>query len=262
MKITIIGAGNMGGAIARGLATNGVLRPQNITCCDKNEQTLHSLCSEIPGIVTSQDNNTAVKQADIVLFAVKPWILATAIAEVKESLNYSTQIIVSIAAGIGTEELGKLFDNNGAIPQIVYLIPNIAAEVGAGVYLYCSANASPHTISTVQELFGKIGFAKHIEERQMTAGTALASCGIAYVFRYIRANMEGGVEMGFYPKDALEIILGTMKGAVELLKSHGTHPEQEIDKVTTPGGITIKGLNAMEEAGFTNAVIKGLKAGK
>ena len=96
----------------------------------------------------------------------------------------------------------------------------------------------------------------------MVAGTALSSCGIAYVFRYIRACVEGGVEMGFYPKDAQEIVLQTIKGAAELLMKNKSHPEQEIDKVTTPGGITIKGLNAMEEAGFTNAVIKGLKAGK
>ena len=79
--------------------------------------------------------------------------------------------------------------------------------------------------------------------------------------RYVRAAVEGGVEMGFYPKDALNIVLQTVKGAVELLQSTGENPETAIDKVTTPGGVTIKGLNAMEHAGFTSAVIKGLKAG-
>ena len=217
MKITIIGAGNMGGAIARGFAAKKVFAAKDITCCDRSDATLDGLKKDVPGIGTSKENAQAVKGADIVLFAVKPWILPSAVEEVKAALDYKKQLIISIAAGVGLDKLAELFDKKGEKPQVVYLIPNIAVD---------------------------------------------ASCGIAYVFRYIRANVEGGVEMGFYPKDAQEIVLGTIKGAVELLLAHGSHPEQEVDKVTTPGGITIKGLNAMEEAGFTNAVIKGLKAGK
>ena len=262
MKITIIGAGNMGGAIARGFATRKVFAAKDITCCDRSDATLEKLVKDVPGIGISKDNTQAVEGADIVLFAVKPWIMTSAVEEVKEAIDYKKQLIISIAAGVGTEKLAQLFDKGGVLPQIVYLIPNIAVEVGAGVFFYCTANATKKSLDLVQKLFSQVGFAKQVEEKQMSAGTALASCGIAYVFRYIRANVEGGVEMGFYPKDAQEIVLGTIKGAVELLQAHGTHPEQEVDKVTTPGGITIKGLNAMEEAGFTNAVIKGLKAGK
>lgn len=263
MKITIIGAGNMGGAIARGFAAKQVFAASDITCCDRSDSTLEKLAADVPGVNISKNNAEAVKGADIVLFAVKPWILQSAVEEVKDSLDYDNQLVVSIAAGKGLDTLNELFAKaDGSVPQIVYLIPNIAVEVGAGVFFYCSNNAKADTLSLIQNLFGQVGFAKQVEEKQMAAGTALASCGIAYVFRYIRANVEGGVEMGFYPKDAQEIVLGTIKGAVELLLDHGTHPEQEVDKVTTPGGITIKGLNAMEEAGFTNAVIKGLKAGR
>lgn len=263
MKITIIGAGNMGGAIARGFAANKVFAASDITCCDRSDATLEKLVADAPGINVSKNNAEAVKGADIVLFAVKPWILQSAVDEVRDSLDYSSQLIISIAAGIGLDKLDDIFRKaDSSIPQIVYLIPNIAVEVGAGVFFYCSKTASAESLAMVQKLFAKVGFAKQVEEKQMSAGTALASCGIAYVFRYIRANVEGGVEMGFYPNDAQEIVLGTIKGAVELLLAHGSHPEQEVDKVTTPGGITIKGLNAMEEAGFTNAVIKGLKAGK
>lgn len=114
----------------------------------------------------------------------------------------------------------------------------------------------------VAGLFEGTGKVKIVPLGQLMAGTALASCGIAYALRYIRASAEGGVEMGFRAKDAEEIVAQTVKGAGALLEAHGSHPEEEIDKVTTPGGLTIKGLNAMEEAGFTNAVIKGLKAGK
>ena len=100
-----------------------------------------------------------------------------------------------------------------------------------------------------------------VDERLINAGMALSSCGIAYVMRYIRAATEGGVELGFKAADALGIVLQTVRGAVELLQAGGGHPEAEIDKVTTPGGVTIRGLNAMEHAGFTSAVIRGLKAG-
>lgn len=262
MKITLIGAGNMGGSIARGLVKSGVLNAQDITCADRSQETLDNFAKEGYNVNTTQDNNAAVKGADIVIFAVKPWILENAVAEVKNSLDYSKQTVISIAAGKGLDELDRIFNKEGRTPELFYLIPNIAVEVGSGMFFYCTKNASQKSKDTVQELFSKMGFAMLTEERLMSAGTALSSCGIAYVFRYIRAQIEGGVEMGFYPKDAQRIVLQTMKGAVDLMLAHNSHPEQEVDKVTTPGGITIKGLNAMEEAGFTNAIIKGLKAGR
>lgn len=263
MKITIIGAGNMGGAIAKGLCKGSLFKSEDIVCADRSENTLKSISAVCPDITTTTDNIDAVKDADIVLFAVKPWILPLAIEEVKEVLDYNRQFIISIAAGIGTDKLQEMFrKEDESVPGIIYLIPNIAVEVMEGVFLYTSQNATTEQLATVQSMFSELGMAKQVEEKQMVAGTALSSCGIAYVFRYIRACVEGGVEMGFYPKDAQEIVLQTIKGAAELLMENKSHPEQEIDKVTTPGGITIKGLNAMEEAGFTNAVIKGLKAGK
>jgi pyrroline-5-carboxylate reductase len=99
------------------------------------------------------------------------------------------------------------------------------------------------------------------EERLLGAGTTLASCGIAYAMRYVRAASEGGVELGFKAGEAQKIVMQTMRGAVELLQATGMHPEAAIDLVTTPGGVTIKGLNEMEHAGFTSSVIRGLKAG-
>ena len=122
-------------------------------------------------------------------------------------------------------------------------------------------NASASQIEKVRDIFDAMGETMIVEERLLPAATTLASCGLAYAMRYIRAAVEGGVEMGFYPKDAQKIVLQTVKGAVDLLQVTREHPEAAIDKVTTPGGVTIRGLNAMEEAGFTNAVIKGLKAG-
>ena len=126
-------------------------------------------------------------------------------------------------------------------------------------YISCQ-NANKEQQTQLLRLFSLLGKAEIVDEKLIPAVTALTSCGIAFAFRYIRAAMEGGVELGVYPNNAKEGILQTLRGAIDLLEANGTHPEQEIDKVTTPGGITIKGLNEMEHAGFTSSVIRGLKA--
>ncbi len=125
-----------------------------------------------------------------------------------------------------------------------------------------SVRSTPELDARLLAMFKELGDAMLVEERLLNSGMALASCGIAYVMRYIRAMTEGGVELGFYAEDAKRIVMQTMLGAVNLLEASGSHPEAEIDRVTTPGGITIKGLNAMEEAGFTASVVKGLRASK
>ena len=121
--------------------------------------------------------------------------------------------------------------------------------------------ASAEHIQTIKSIFNEVGRVLFTDEQHLAAGTTLASCGIAYAMRYIRAASEGGVELGFKADDAKKIVMQTVKGAVKLLSSTGLHPEEAIDLVTTPGGVTIKGLNEMEHAGFTSAVIRGLKAG-
>jgi pyrroline-5-carboxylate reductase len=142
------------------------------------------------------------------------------------------------------------------------VIPNIAIAQLASMTFVAPAVAteSQHT-ERVKELFDTMGQTIITDEQHLAAGTTLASCGIAYAMRYIRAAAEGGVELGFRADDAKKIVMQTMKGAVELLEASGLHPEAAIDLVTTPGGVTIKGLNEMEHAGFTSAVIRGLKAG-
>ena len=141
-------------------------------------------------------------------------------------------------------------------------MPNTAIAVMSSMTFVASHNASQDQKETILSIFKELGHAMLVEEQLMPAATALASSGIAYAMRYIRAAMEGGVEMGFYPQVAREIVIHTVKGAVDLLIANGSNPETEIDKVTTPGGITIKGLNEMEIAGFSASVVRGLKASK
>jgi pyrroline-5-carboxylate reductase len=148
-----------------------------------------------------------------------------------------------------------------AADAIIYrAIPNTAVEVLEGVTAISTNKGSEKNDTIIEELFSQLGEAFLVPETQLNAYMSLASCGIAYAFRYIRAAMQGAVEMGIPSNKALEVIMQTMQGAVAVLSDNGTHPEEEIDRVTTPGGITIKGLNAMEANGFSNAVIQGLKA--
>ncbi len=150
------------------------------------------------------------------------------------------------------------------LPQLFVAIPNIAIAVARSMTFIVPVTASEYESSTKEIIgfFDVLGKTDIVEERQLTAATALASCGIAYAMRYIRAASEGGVELGFEATDAKQIVMQTVQGAVNLLLAEGNHPEAEIDKVTSPGGITIRGLNEMEHAGFSSAVIRGLKAGR
>lgn len=257
MKLTVIGAGNMGGALIHGWAKSG--KVESITIADKNEKLLESFKQKYPTINTTTDNVAAVKGADIVVVVVKPWLMPVVLGELKEVLDTEKQLIVSDAANFTTDKLAETLGKDG---QYFYVIPNIAAEFGASMsFIAKGASATTENLDKVKALYDICGDSLVVTENLVGPGMMMASCGIAYVMRYIRAQMEGGVEMGFYPQQAKQIALQTMQGAVSLLKETGWHPEEAIDKVTTPGGVTIKGLNELDHAGFNSAVIRSLKAG-
>lgn len=257
MKLTVIGAGNMGGALIKGWAKSGKI--SNITIADKNETLLAQFKQEYPAINITTDNIEAVKDADIIVLVVKPWLMKLVLAEVKHVLDLDKQIIISDAANFTTIHLAEELGSDG---QFFYVIPNIAAEFGASMsFIAKGAGATDESLKAVEDLYAIDGDTMVVSENLVGPGMMMASCGIAYVMRYIRAQMEGGCEMGFYPQQAKQIALQTMQGAVSLLKATGWHPEEAIDKVTTPGGVTIKGLNELDHAGFNSAVIRSLKAG-
>ena len=256
----------MGGAILRGLIKSGTCRPEDIICTAKSAATLIKVSEYSEHVRVTGDNALAARMADVVILAVKPWLVAEVIEEIRPSLNLGRQIIVSVAAGITLERLAEMFvapspsERDGVRPPLFRVIPNTAVEALCGVTFIAQYGATEEQTELVKRLFSALGYALVVDEKLIPAGTALASCGIAFAMRYIRAAMEGGIELGFRPEEAACIVEHTVKGAATLLLESGEHPETEIDKVTTAGGITIKGLNAMEKAGFTAAVIDGLKA--
>lgn len=241
MKITIIGAGNMGGALVKGWMKAGMASELTVTA--HTQQTLDRIVEACPGITAMLDNSKAVQDSDVVVLAVKPWLVENIIAEIKPELK--DKLLITVAAGVRHERID------------VYAMPNIAAEFGESMTFV----EESYKAAVAAELFGRVGQCKVVPQRLMDAGMMMAGCGIAYVMRFLRAMMEGGVEMGFYPAEAKEIAMQTMQGAVALLRETGLHPEAAIDKVTTPGGITIKGLNELDHAAFNSAVIRCLKAG-
>lgn len=240
-RIAVIGAGNMGGALVKGWTKAGMTA--NLAVTAHTQRTLDRLAEACPGISVTLDNRKAVEGADIVVLAVKPWLVEQVIEEIEPVLK--DKLLVSVAAGIRHERID------------VYVMPNIAAEYGQSMTFVEEALQA----TAVAELFGRVGQCRVVPQRLMDAGMMMAGCGIAYVMRFLRAMMEGGVEMGFYSDEAKQIAMQTMQGAVALLRETGLHPEAAIDKVTTPGGITIKGLNELDHAAFNSAVIRCLKAG-
>lgn len=261
MKISIIGAGNMGGAVARGLASGSLIPASDLCISNPSPGKLDALQKDFPALRTTQNNREAVRGADLIILAVKPWKIREVIDEIKPELIYSRQSIASMAAGISTGQLSTWLDQgDGQLPCVYYLIPNTAIARRRSMTFISSAHSNAAKDAELLTVFRELGDAMFVDEKQMNACMALASCGIAYVMRYIRAATEGGVELGLRADEAQRIIMQTMLGAVSLLEANGSHPEAEIDKVTTPGGLTIRGLNAMEENGFTAAVIRGLRA--
>ncbi len=256
MKITIIGAGNMGGAIARGLAKGSIFSESDITCTAKSNATLEKMRETNPGFTLLTDNLQAVQGADIVVFAVKPWLMKEVIEQVKPNLTPDNgQIYISVAAGIPCNDLEELIESY----NVVRVIPNTAIEIGESMTFITASDLNLPALATADKIFAELGNTMTVPEGQLAACTALASCGIAFAMRYIHASAQGGVEIGVKASDAQKIVEHTMIGAAKLLLAKNAHPATEIDKVTTPGGITIRGLNEMEQAGFTSAVIRGLK---
>jgi len=254
-KIAIIGGGNLGAAIADGLIMSEFSRPVEISITRRNLAPLSRFAER--GCMVHSDNKKAVREAEVVILAVKPYNYADIIKEIKPLLNPKKHIVVSVITGVWVEQLQKAI---GKPVPVIRAMPNTAIAIQQSMTCLSFAGATKVQIDYIQELFGQLGKTVLIDEKLMDAATVLGACGTAYAMRYIRANIQGGIEIGFDAATASLIAAQTIKGAAELLLEKGTHPEQEIDKVTTPKGCTIAGLNEMEHQGFSSSLIRGLVA--
>ena len=252
-KIAIIGGGNLGSAIAQGLLVSNEYEAFNIIITRNKVERLSHLKDQ--GVQVSNDNVFAIKNAQIVLIAVKPYKVTDVLHEIANYLNPEKQILISVATGVTTNEISSTL---GFEMPVFRVMPNTAIEIRESITCICAKDATAEQNESVTRLFGLLGIAININEELMDAATVLGACGIAFVFRFIRAMMQAGIEIGFDAITASTIAEQTVKGAAELLLKGGNHPEEEIDKVTTPKGCTISGLNEMEHRGFSSSLIKGV----
>jgi pyrroline-5-carboxylate reductase len=252
-KIAIIGGGNLGASIADGLMASSFSQPSSITITRRNPTPLNRFKES--GCNISTDNKKAVAASEIIILAVKPYNYSDIIKEIKPVLNSKKHLVVSVITGVWIEDLQKAI---GKSVPVVRAMPNTAIAIQQSMTCLAHAGASAAQVNYIKELFDVLGKSTIIDEKLMDAATVLGACGTAYAMRYIRANIQGGIEIGFDAATAALIAAQTVKGAADLLLQKGTHPEHEIDKVTTPRGCTIAGLNEMEHRGFSSSLIKGI----
>ena len=251
--IAVLGAGNLGSAIARGIVRSGLLRADEVHLTHLQPKELAELAGR--GHPTGADNVAAVDGAHVVIVAVQPQDVGGLLAEIAPTLDPARHIVVSTATGVTLESLRK---SVGAAVPVVRAMPNLGIQTRNSMTCLALGPDSEPALPEVETLFGGLGETIRIKEENMDAATALCASGIAFFLRAIRAAAQGGIEIGFHADEAIQMAAQTAKGAAELLLVNHSHPEVEIDQVTTPNGCTIAGLNEMENRGFTSALVRGI----
>jgi pyrroline-5-carboxylate reductase len=253
-KIARLGSGNIGMSLARGLVKAEYCRPQDITL---TRRTVDNLSAEArQGFNISNQNSEVVANSELIILAVLPQQLDTLLGQINGAIDSKRHVVISVISGVTCANIkAKIGDD----VQVIRVMPNTAIAIGQSMTCIASDNASAENISEVTRMFETVGAVIKINEDLMTSATALCACGVAFFLRAIRAASQGGIEIGFHADEALKMAVQTAKGAADLLLLQNSHPEHEIDKVTSPKGCTIAGLNEMEHQGFSSSLIKGIK---
>lgn len=253
MKIAIIGAGNLGLSIAKGLIINNAVTTLYLT--KRNPQSIKSW-EEYGNVTVTSDNRMAVQNSDILIFAVQPRQFGGILQEIKDLLN-DKHVLISTITGFNIQKIESII---GSEHYIIRSMPNTAISVGKSMTCICSNEKGKQRVELAKAIFNKLGTSIEIPEEQMRAATVICASGIAFWMRLVRATTQGAIQLGFDAKEAQELAMHTCMGAATLLVESGNHPEEEIDKVTTPRGCTIEGLNEMEHSGLSSSLIKGIVA--
>jgi pyrroline-5-carboxylate reductase len=253
MKIAIIGTGNLGLSIAKGLVLNNIITKLYLT--KRNCDSLIEW-NKNKNITITSENRIAVKNSDILIFAVQPSQFENILIDIKDLLN-DKHVIISTITGFKINRIESVITSKY---PIIRSMPNTAISVGKSMTCLCCNNKGNKRVDIASAIFNSLGTSIIIEEKHMQAATVLCASGIAFWMRLIRATTQGGVELGFDANEAMNMSMHTALGAASLLIEGKSHPEEEIDKVTTPRGCTITGLNEMEHQGLSSSLIKGLAA--
>lgn len=253
LKIGIIGCGNLGLSLLNGIRKKD---PSVFICASRTNISTIEYLNDDKTLITN-DNARLIDDSEILILALKPYNILPFLKQYGHLVDPSKHTVISVATGISIEEIKTGLNEKVGVYRAM---PNTAASVNESITAIAHNGDPLNRSNDVEQLFTSIGEVVMIDEKLMESATILGACGIAYVLRFMRAMIQGGIEVGFDAKTATKIVSQTIKGASELIIQNGSHPEQEIDKVTTPKGCTIVGLNEMEHAGFSSALIKGIVA--
>jgi pyrroline-5-carboxylate reductase len=252
-RIAILGAGSIGTAIAEGLLRAGIFPAERIILVRRKTHLLEPLAQR--GFRVSSDPRAATQESRVILVAVDPQHLDSLLTEIAPVIDPSRHVLMSVVSGAG---IRQILARIGQDVPVVRAMPNTAIAIGESMTTLAALPGSQEALTLAKKIFEAVGVAVVIDEEQMVPATALCACGVAFFLRAIRAASQGGIEIGFHPSESLLMAAQTAKGAAALLLSNHQHPESEIDRVTTPRGCTIAGLNRMEHEGFSSALIQGI----
>ncbi|MCK4590425.1 MAG: pyrroline-5-carboxylate reductase [Candidatus Latescibacteria bacterium] len=255
-RIAIIGAGNMGQALAAGILEAGLTSPQEITITDVDTAKLRKIKQNWRVNISGENRKTA-EAAQIIILAVKPGVVNRVLEEIAQVLT-PQKLLISVAAGVTTSSI------EAQLPQqvpVVRVMPNMPALIREGISALCwGKNAKEHHTQLASEILGSVGETVVVEEQQMDAVTGLSGSGPAYVFTLIEALSDGGVKAGLPRKLALKLVVQTVLGAAKMTTQTGEHPAVLREKVTSPGGTTMAALHQLETKGFRDALISAVEA--
>jgi pyrroline-5-carboxylate reductase len=267
-KIGFIGAGQMARALARGLLARGLIAPKQLLTFDPDPNATQEFSRQIPQARSVQNNSELVQKSDVIVLAVKPQSLGS----VSQSLpagSTSDKLFISILAGVPLATLRSALQTN----RIVRVMPNTPCLVGHGAAAYSTvpqqdeksaspdpAGVTPEDEQLVQQLFGAVGIVFAVPERLLDAVTGLSGSGPAFVYTVIEALSDGGVRMGLPRAVAMSLAAQTVAGSAQMVLSTGEHPGVLKDRVASPAGTTIAGLQVIERRGVRSALIDAVEA--
>ena len=257
MKYGFIGAGNMGGAIIKGIIKNKVVNSQDLYIYEKNLLRATELQKEL-GLNVAESEKDLVKNCDVVFLAVKPFMFKGLFETIKEEVKNNSPLLVSIAAGLEMKTIEEMAESN---IRLVRVMPNLNAEVLQATSAVCkNEEATEEDINLVKKILSAIGSVNEIAENHFAIFSAIAGCSPAYVYMFINALAQGALRAGMPKKEAIEIAASAVMGSAKMCLESDAHPIELADRVCSPAGTTIEGVAALESFGFENAVIKAVEA--
>lgn len=257
LKLGFLGAGNMGGAILRGVLSAGYMEQEDIAVCRRNRRKLEELSDEFPGLTCTESAVELAEMCDVIILAVKPQYLGDILAEIRDELN--GKAVISIAAGWTTSQLAVALEGAGA--TYLRVMPNTPAMVGEGMTALCEETTfDQDDFEFAKGIFDAVGRTVVVPERLFDGVIAISGSSPAYVFMMIEAMADAGVREGLPRAMAYEMAAQTLLGSALMVLQTGAHPGALKDAVCSPAGTTIEAVEELERKGFRAAIMDAMKA--